>query len=109
MLRGLSISFSACTNRQENLDFSSCDKQLGGFNGRFITQLPFYYAGIAIYITLSLVLDSMNSYLPKGRNLSGYSQPQLNAIARQLNERPRITLGFHKPAEMFSECVALTG
>ena len=31
------------------------------------------------------------------------------AIARQLNERPRKTLGFHTPAEMFSACVASTG
>jgi hypothetical protein len=37
------------------------------------------------------------------------SQLQLNAIARQLNQRPRKTLGFHTPAEMFSERVALTG
>jgi IS30 family transposase len=42
-------------------------------------------------------------------NISGYSQVQLNAIAQQLNERPRKTLGFHTPAEMFSECVASTG
>ena len=51
----------------------------------------------------------LRQYLPKGVNLSVYSQLQLNAIARQLNERPRKTLGFHTPAEMFSECVALTG
>ena len=51
----------------------------------------------------------LRQYLPKGMNLSGYSQLQLNAIARQLNQRPRKTLGFHTPAEMFSECVALTG
>jgi len=51
----------------------------------------------------------LRQYLPKGINLSGYSQGQLNAIARQLNERPRKTLGFNTPAEMFSECVALTG
>jgi IS30 family transposase len=51
----------------------------------------------------------LRQYLPKGMNLSGYSQIQLNAIARQLNERPRKTLGFQTPAEMFSECVALTG
>ena len=51
----------------------------------------------------------LRQYLPKGVNLSGYSQLQLNAIARQLNERPRKTLGFHTPAEMFCECVALTG
>jgi hypothetical protein len=43
-----------------------------------------------------------------GREGQGLSQLQLNAIARHLNERPRKTLGFHTPAEMFSECVALT-
>ena len=49
----------------------------------------------------------LRQYLPKGLDLSDYSQPQLNAIARQLNQRPRKTLGFHTPAEMFSERVAL--
>lgn len=48
----------------------------------------------------------LRQYMPKGINLAGYSQAQLNAIARQLNQRPRKTLGFHTPAEMFSECVA---
>lgn len=51
----------------------------------------------------------LRQYMPKGMDLSNFSQTQLNAIARQLNERPRKTLGFHTPAEMFSECVALTG
>ena len=51
----------------------------------------------------------LRQYLPKGTDISGYSQSQLNAIARQLNERPRKTLGFRTPAEMFSECVASTG
>lgn len=51
----------------------------------------------------------LRQYMPKGMDLSGFSQIQLNAIARQLNERPRKTLGFQTPAEMFSECVALTG
>jgi IS30 family transposase len=51
----------------------------------------------------------LRQYMPKGMNLAGFSQPQLNAIARQLNTRPRKTLGFHTPAEMFSECVASTG
>lgn len=41
--------------------------------------------------------------MPKGVSLAGFSQRQLNAIARQLNERPRKTLGFQTPAEMFSE------
>ena len=46
--------------------------------------------------------------MPKGMDFSGFSQLQLNAIARQLNESPRKTLGFQTPAEMFSECVAST-
>jgi IS30 family transposase len=50
----------------------------------------------------------LRQYLPKGIDISSYSQAKLNAIARQLNERPRKTLGFHTPAEMFSQTVALT-
>ncbi|MGY0800185.1 IS30 family transposase [Lysobacter sp. A286] len=51
----------------------------------------------------------LRQYLPKGIDVSVLSQAKLNAIARQLNERPRKTLGFQTPAEMFSQCVALTG
>jgi len=50
----------------------------------------------------------LRQYMPKGIDMSAYTQLQLNAIARQLNQRPRKTLGFHTPAEMFSERVALT-
>jgi IS30 family transposase len=51
----------------------------------------------------------LRQYLPKGIDISGYSQAQLNAMARQLNERPRKTLGYRTPAEMLSQTVALTG
>ena len=51
----------------------------------------------------------LRQYMPKGIDISGYSQAKLNAIARQLNERPRKTLGFQTPAERFSACVAMTG
>jgi IS30 family transposase len=51
----------------------------------------------------------LRQYLPKGIDISGYSQAKLNAMARQLNERPRKTLGFQTPAEMFSQTVASTG
>ena len=51
----------------------------------------------------------VRQYLPKGIDLSTYSQAKLNAIARRLNERPRKTLNFETPAQRFHESVASTG
>jgi len=48
----------------------------------------------------------LRQYFPKGTNLSRYSQSQLNAVARRLNERPRKTLHFETPAERFHQTVA---
>jgi hypothetical protein len=42
-------------------------------------------------------------------DLSVHSQAKLNAVARELNERPRKTLQYHSPAEKFAECVAAIG
>lgn len=50
----------------------------------------------------------LRQYMPKGIDISSYSQAKLNAVARQLNERPRKTLGYQTPAEKFDETVALT-
>jgi len=51
----------------------------------------------------------LRQYFPKGMDLSRVHQNRLNAIARQLNERPRETLNFETPAERFNQCVASIG
>jgi IS30 family transposase len=50
----------------------------------------------------------LRQYFPHGTNLKGITQDELDAVARQLNERPRETLGFRTPAEQLARDVALT-
>lgn len=50
----------------------------------------------------------LRQYLPSGTDISVHSQAQLNAIARELNERPRKTLEYETLATRFNACVAAT-
>jgi IS30 family transposase len=45
----------------------------------------------------------LRQYFPKGTDLSQHSQRHLDAVARQMNQRPRKTLGFKTPAETLAE------
>lgn len=50
----------------------------------------------------------LRQYFPKGSDLSVSSQDDLDAVALQLNTRPRKTLGFMTPGANLAESVALT-
>jgi IS30 family transposase len=45
----------------------------------------------------------VRQYLPKGTDLSGYSQEQLDAIADEINRRPRKTLDWCSPLEVYDQ------
>jgi IS30 family transposase len=51
----------------------------------------------------------LRQYFPKGTDISVYSQAKLNAVARQLNQRPRKTLNYETPAQQFHQLVASIG
>ena len=44
----------------------------------------------------------LRQYLPKGIDLSGYTQRELNAIVHRLNTRPRKCLHFATPPEVYA-------
>jgi IS30 family transposase len=51
----------------------------------------------------------LRQYFPRGTDLSQYSQAQLNRVAKELNQRPRKTLGWQTPAAKLASIVASTG
>lgn len=51
----------------------------------------------------------LRQYVPDGTDLRTFSQAALDCTARQLNQRPRKTLGFRTPADALFAPVALIG
>jgi IS30 family transposase len=51
----------------------------------------------------------LRQYFPKGKDLSGITQAELDRIARRLNERPRETLNWMTPWDALRTTVASTG
>jgi IS30 family transposase len=50
----------------------------------------------------------LRQYFPRGTDLSGFSQAQLDHVSLRLNQRPRKTLGFQTPASTLHASVAST-
>ena len=48
----------------------------------------------------------VRQYLPKGTDLSGYSQEDLDEIADLMNGRPRKTLAWSTPLEVYGQWLA---
>jgi IS30 family transposase len=51
----------------------------------------------------------LRQYFPRGTDLSGYTQADLDKVALRLNQRPRKTLGFQIPASRLQGSDASTG
>lgn len=51
----------------------------------------------------------LRQYFPKGTDLSVHPEDYLDAVAEELNDRPRKTLGFMKPSEKIIELLDTAG
>ncbi len=45
----------------------------------------------------------LRQYFPKGADFSGVTEAALDAVANELNDRPRKRLGFYKPTEKIAD------
>jgi IS30 family transposase len=50
----------------------------------------------------------LRQYFPRRTDLSGATQSDLDRVARQMNRRPRKTLGYRSPADVLCDQIALT-
>jgi IS30 family transposase len=51
----------------------------------------------------------LRQYFPKGTDLSSHTQAELDAVADELNDRPRETLDWWKPTEILNEFLIKAG
>ncbi len=51
----------------------------------------------------------LRQYFPKGTDLNIHTEQELDAVADELNDRPRKRLGFYKPSERIAELLELRG
>ncbi|MGH3850176.1 MAG: IS30 family transposase [Nitrospiraceae bacterium] len=51
----------------------------------------------------------LRQYYPKGTDLSGHTQRELDIVAAKLNNRPRKTLGWNTPTEKLQEFLKVPG
>ena len=59
--------------------------------------------GITVYGSDENMSGLVRQYLPKGTDLSGHSQKQLDAIADETNGRPRKVLNVRSPLAVYQE------
>ena len=47
----------------------------------------------------------LRQYLPKGKSMARYTQADLDAVAAELNGRPRQTLGWKTPSQALEQAL----
>jgi len=48
----------------------------------------------------------LRDYFPKGTDLTVFDAQELLRVAGEVNDRPRKTLGWHRPADLFGSALA---